>query len=215
MAKSTEPKNKDLEADILNEGKQAGTTTAVAETKEQAKADETAQAPGAENESLANKRLYELASTDEVKQSFGYLGPKQQAMIIEALAEHLETTKDKPEETPVSLVKFNSTVEITDDFETLEKSQQDLVLDALEPFFKERLKQNEKAKHQPEKEMTNEEHEANVKKYGKGYVKARRGKLEQVFTLITWQRMGGNKNQDGWQEIVQTPPEVKNLQTGK
>ncbi len=54
-------------------------------------------------------------------------------------------------------------------------------------------------------------HEDLVKKYGENYVIAQRGDLQQVFTAIAWKNLGGNKNQDGWREVIQTPPEVKAL----
>lgn len=53
------------------------------------------------------------------------------------------------------------------------------------------------------------------KQYGKGYVIAKKGTDERPFTRIAWDRMGGNKNQDGWREVVKVPQEVKDLQAKK
>lgn len=49
-------------------------------------------------------------------------------------------------------------------------------------------------------------HLQRVKQYGEGYVLAKKGNFETVFTQMTWQRLPTNK--DGWQQIVSTPPEV-------
>lgn len=51
-------------------------------------------------------------------------------------------------------------------------------------------------------------HERLVKQYGKGYVVARRGPVESVFTETTWKRLGGIDNKEGWKKVVKTPPEV-------
>lgn len=53
------------------------------------------------------------------------------------------------------------------------------------------------------------------KTYGQGYVVAKKGTDERPFTRIAWDRMGGNKNQDGWREVVKVPQEVKDLQAKK
>jgi hypothetical protein len=53
------------------------------------------------------------------------------------------------------------------------------------------------------------------KKYGAGYVVAKKGTDERPFTRTAWDRMGGNKNQDGWREVVKVPQEVKDLQAKK
>jgi hypothetical protein len=51
-----------------------------------------------------------------------------------------------------------------------------------------------------------------VKKYGANYVVAIKNGENRYFSRVTWDRMNGNKNQDGWREVVKTPPEVKALQ---
>jgi hypothetical protein len=55
-------------------------------------------------------------------------------------------------------------------------------------------------------------HNKRLQEFGAGYVVANRAGVEQVFTAHTWQRLGGDKNTDGWRRVVQTPPEVKALQ---
>jgi hypothetical protein len=54
-------------------------------------------------------------------------------------------------------------------------------------------------------------HEQRVKAYGEGYVVANRKGVEQVFTRQTWKLLGGRGNQDGYTEVVATPPEIANL----
>lgn len=65
---------------------------------------------------------------------------------------------------------------------------------------------------QPEADKVLELHNSRLNEYGAGYVIAQRAQIEQVFTAISWQRLGGDKNTDGWRRVVQTPPEVKALQ---
>jgi hypothetical protein len=53
------------------------------------------------------------------------------------------------------------------------------------------------------------------KQFGAGYVVAIKNGEERPFTRMAWDRMGGNKNQDGWREVVKVPKEVKDLQAKK
>lgn len=51
--------------------------------------------------------------------------------------------------------------------------------------------------------------EDRLKMYGEGYVVAKNGDLEQIFTRQSWSALAGNRQ--GWEEIVETPQEVKSL----
>jgi len=54
------------------------------------------------------------------------------------------------------------------------------------------------------------------KEYGPGFVTAKgRDGVVRHFTRMTWDRLGGNKNQDGLKPIVVVPAEVRELQTAK
>lgn len=55
------------------------------------------------------------------------------------------------------------------------------------------------------------------KKYGPGYVVARKGKDEQIFTAVAWGRMVADKKgeKDGWRQVVGEPDEVKRLKALK
>lgn len=67
------------------------------------------------------------------------------------------------------------------------------------------------AKAQAEAEATklkDGEHEALEKKYGKGYVRARKGTEINIFTALTWGQM---IDKVGWSPIVATPPEIAHL----
>lgn len=55
-------------------------------------------------------------------------------------------------------------------------------------------------------------HKERLRVYGEGYVVANRQGVEQVFTRQTWKLLGGRNNKDGYKEVVNTPPEVANLQ---
>jgi hypothetical protein len=51
--------------------------------------------------------------------------------------------------------------------------------------------------------------------FGKDYVMATKNGEERPFSRVAWDRMNGNKNQDGWVEVIQKPPEVKALEAKK
>lgn len=54
------------------------------------------------------------------------------------------------------------------------------------------------------------------KEYGPGFVTAKgRDGVVRHFTRMTWDRLGGNKNQDGLKQVVVVPAEVRELQTTK
>lgn len=57
-------------------------------------------------------------------------------------------------------------------------------------------------------------HNERLRLYGQGYVIAKRLGVEQIFTRQTWQLLGGRNNQDGYTEVVATPPEIANLKKG-
>lgn len=57
----------------------------------------------------------------------------------------------------------------------------------------------------------NKVHEERVRLYGEGYVVAQRKGVTQVFTRTTWNLLGGRNNSDGYTEVVATPPEIANL----
>jgi hypothetical protein len=56
-------------------------------------------------------------------------------------------------------------------------------------------------------------HQKRLRQYGPGYVVAKRNGIEQIFTAVAWDRLKGDNNTDGWARVVETPPEVKKLQS--
>jgi hypothetical protein len=48
-----------------------------------------------------------------------------------------------------------------------------------------------------------------TRRYGQGYVKAKREGIETVFTRLAWDALGQTKGRNGWQEIVKKPAELK------
>lgn len=49
------------------------------------------------------------------------------------------------------------------------------------------------------------------KQYGKNFVHASRGGVEQYFSAVTWRTLGGDQNKVGYKRVLSTPPEVANL----
>jgi hypothetical protein len=58
-------------------------------------------------------------------------------------------------------------------------------------------------------------HNERVRMYGEGYTVATRKGVTQIFTRQTWKLLGGRNNQDGYTEVVETPPEIANLKKAK
>lgn len=200
MAKSTEPKNKDLEQDILNEADQVAGSTKTAEAsadlneKLKGEAEKTAGASQAEVAEKA-KELDEFVNKQEKTDAKPDPSAANEAMKTDTAA---NAKGDDPFLVP-SYLQQNPPI-----------NQEEI--DAIAGFLERYRKQpthEEKAKQQESDEAAQL-----VRQYGKNHVRARKGGQEQIFTAITWQRMGGNKNQDGWREVVQTPPEVKGLKSG-
>lgn len=54
-------------------------------------------------------------------------------------------------------------------------------------------------------------HASRLKVYGQGYLVVKKGNQQQIFSAIAWKNLGADKN--GWQIVVTTPPEVKELQS--
>lgn len=69
------------------------------------------------------------------------------------------------------------------------------------------------AQAQADKEKAEAEAEEKiVKKFGRDYVHAKKADgTTTYFTAMTWNRLGGANNTDGWTQVVKTPPEVAAL----
>ncbi len=92
-------------------------------------------------------------------------------------------------------------------------------MDAISGFLQKFRKDQEAAKQallpDPEadakKEGANKLHTERVKKYGQGYIVAKRAQVETIFTRRAWDNLGGAQNKDGWKQVVEMPPEIAHL----
>jgi len=52
-------------------------------------------------------------------------------------------------------------------------------------------------------------HELNVRNHGEGYITAKNGEMQTIFSRKTWDLLGVNKN--GWKQVIAVPDEVAAL----
>ena len=221
MAKATNtaPKDKGLEADILNEAAKAGGTQTAAEgtgenkvnqeavKDEAAKLGEQAQGqPGTDIPGTEEKTTGPVAQGEQLPGS-----NLEAAKAADQLTDDEKADAIKAENTARVAPHPNAPFTIPDYLQANPVQNQEEI-DAIATFLEGYRKKDSQA--ETAKLAQADDHESLVKKYGQGYVKAKKGNQEQVFTAITWQRMGANNNQDGWRQIVATPPEVQNLKKG-
>lgn len=220
MAKQTAPKDKALEADILKAaGTQASTTAAegtgedkvnqeavkteATKLTEQAQQGATGEIKGTEEKTTGPVAQGEQLSGSNLPPVAGKQDKEDDDLDADARikAENAGRVAPNPN-APFTIPQYLHDHPVQNQEE----------IDAIATFLEGYRKKDSQA--DTAKLAQADDHASLVKKYGEGYVKAKKGTLEQVFTALTWQRMNGNNNQDGWRQVVQTPPEVAALQKG-
>jgi hypothetical protein len=207
MAKSTNPKNTELESDVL---KAAGTGTPPPVDQQAIK--DQAQTIGDQ----ANK------AQDTAPQTIPGIPGNMQGQLAEGVqmpgSNLPPVAKDLPaDSTTAEAAGFLIAGKDPEYLEFLEWKKNKAEADKAAADLQAKFPPTEKTTpfEDPDAEIkrinAQKQHEERVKVYGEGYVVAQRQGVVQVFTKTTWNLLGGRKNTDGYTEVVAAPPEVANL----
>lgn len=224
MAKQTAPQNKALEADVLKAAGTQASTTAAEGTGENKVNQDTVKSEATKltEQAQGEAKAQEVKGTEENttgpvargEQLPGSNLPPVNEVQGKAGDDWNDDAKDaniKAENAARVAPQPNAPFNIPQYLQTNPVQNQEEI-DAIATFLE--GYRNKSSQAETAKLAQADDHAALVKKYGEGYVKAKKGNQEQVFTAITWQRMNGNSNQDGWRQVVNTPPEVAALKKG-
>lgn len=210
MAKETNPKNTALENDVLKAAGNAAPPINQQAIKDQAQAIGD-QANQGKTETIAHEPApgVQLPGSDlppvTSAQTAGAIDPqyaeflawkKQQADNQHALAQAFADLPGQP---------------VVDEYEEKRRTAEEAARKAYNDVMDGQAQTSAAVVDQSKGPEAGTLHEQRIKAYGEGYVVANRKGVEQVFTRQAWKLLGGRGNQDGYTEVVATPPEIANL----
>lgn len=212
MAKETNPKNTALESDILKAAGNAAPPVNQQAIKDQAQAigDQANQVPG-KTETMAGEPApgVQLPGSDlppvTSTQAAGAVDPEYAEFL--AWKKKKEDSQQALAQTPADLPGQP----VVDEYEAKRRTAEEAARKAYNDVMDGQAQTGTAVVDQSKGTEAGTLHEQRVKAYGEGYVVANRKGVEQVFTRQTWKLLGGRGNQDGYTEVVATPPEIANL----